>query len=290
MNTPASRLREWLVTLPSLLWLVLFFVIPCLLIFGVMFRPPTPDGGVGPGWTLSTIADLGDPNYPAIIWRTLWLSALATIISLALALPCGYYLARLPVERRHRVLLAIIIPFWTNFLIRVFAWKVLLHPEGAIKKFLVLLHMVDPGSQLMYRPEAVLMVMVYTSLPFAILPIYAAAEKFDFHLLEAARDLGATKLQAFVRVFVPGISQGLITASLLVFIPDLGSYVIPDIMGGPTAEMVGNKIAQRVFTDRNLPHAAALSALLMLTVLLPMLGVLWNQRRQSARDRKGVSA
>ncbi len=113
--------------------------------------------------------------------------------------------------------------------------------------------------------------LVYTELPFAILPIYAAAEKFDFRLIEAARDLGASPVARVPRVFLPGIRRGLLTAMLVVFIPALGSYVVPDIVGGPTSEMIGNKIAQRTFVDRNLPHASALSALLALAVLLPTL-------------------
>jgi spermidine/putrescine transport system permease protein len=122
--------------------------------------------------------------------------------------------------------------------------------------------------------------MIYTFLPFAILPIYAAAEKFDFRLIEAARDLGALPFQAFVSVFLPGIRRGLLTATLVIFIPALGSYVIPDLVGGPGGEMVGNKIAQRVFVDRNLPHASALSSLLVLAVLLPMAAVLTLQARR----------
>jgi spermidine/putrescine transport system permease protein len=130
----------------------------------------------------------------------------------------------------------------------------------------------------------VLLVMVYTELPFAILPIYAAAEKFDFRLIEAAKDLGATSFRAFRSIFLPGIRVGLLTAFLMVFIPSLGSYVIPDIVGGPTSEMIGNKIAQRTFVDRNLPHAAGLSAFLTLAVLLPMMAITTLRRRESPRD------
>ena len=119
-----------------------------------------------------------------------------------------------------------------------------------------------------------MLVLVYTHLPFAILPIFAAAEKYDFNLSEAARDLGASRFQAFMKVFLPGIKRGLITATLMVFIPCLGSYVIPDLVGGPYGEMIGNKIAQRVFVDRNLPHASALSSILTLTILLPMIFIL----------------
>ena len=120
--------------------------------------------------------------------------------------------------------------------------------------------------------------------PFAILPIYAASEKFDFRLIEAAKDLGASSFRAFRSVFLPGIRMGLLTAFLMVFIPSLGSYVIPDIVGGPTSEMIGNKIAQRTFVDRNLPHAAGLSAFLTVAVLIPMVVITGLRRKESPKD------
>jgi spermidine/putrescine transport system permease protein len=274
--------NEWLVTLPSLFWLGLLFVIPTAIVFLVVFKPTDNYGGIGPGWTLSTLRSLANPNYPTIVWRTIIQSFLTTGICILLAVPAGFFIARASRPWRQVLLLLVIVPFWTSFLIRIFAWKILLHPEGLIKRSLVFLHVIRPEVSLLYNSEAVLLVMVYTFLPFAILPIYAAAEKFDFHLLEAARDLGAHQWQAFFRVFVPGIRRGLLTAVLVVFIPALGSYVIPDIVGGPNAEMIGNKIAQRVFVDRNLPHASGLSAFLILAVLIPLLAVLALQR---SRDR-----
>ena len=129
---------------------------------------------------------------------------------------------------------------------------------------------------------AILLVLVYTYLPFAILPLYAAAEKFDFDLLDAARDLGAGRWEAFYKVFLPGVRVGMLTAILIVFIPALGSYAIPEIVGGPTNEMIGNKIAQRVFTERSLPDASALSAVLAIGVFLPLLLVYWYRHRRGA--------
>jgi spermidine/putrescine transport system permease protein len=277
-----SRLHEVLLTLPSAAWLLVLFLAPTLIVVAIAFKPTDLSGGVGAGWTLATLRSLGNPNYPVIIWRTLWLSAATTLICLVLATPVGYCLARLDRRRRRIMLLLVVVPFWTSFLIRIFAWKVLLHPEGFIKSCLVALRLVAPETPLLYNQWAVLLVMVYTFLPFAILPVYAAAEKFDFRLVEAARDLGAHQVQSFCRVFLPGIRRGLLTAVLVVFIPALGSYVIPDIVGGPGAEMIGNKIAQRVFIDRNLPHASALSLLLILAVLLPLIAVL---ALQSAREK-----
>jgi spermidine/putrescine transport system permease protein len=268
-------------------WLVVFFLFPSLIVFAFALKPADPFGGVGEGWTTATLVGIVDPHYAAIVWRTLWLSLLTTALCLLLATPAGYAIARAGPRVRARLILLVIVPFWTSFLIRVFAWKVLLHPEGAVKRGLVLLGLAGEQATLLYTPGAVLLVMVYTFLPFAILPIYAAAEKFDFHLLEAARDLGAGRVRAFASVCLPGIRRGLVTAFLVVFIPALGSYVIPDLVGGPGGEMLGNKIAQRVFVDRNLPHASALSAILALAVLLPMAGVLVIQGRQRRAGAAG---
>lgn len=280
MPVMKRSLKEWLVTAPSLIWLTVLFVIPTILVFAIAFKPSDPWGGIGEGWTLATIRSLGNPNYPDIIWRTIWISIVTTGICIALALPCGYYIARAPNRWKRLLLLLTVIPFWTSFLIRIFAWKVLLHPDGYIKQILVALNLASEHTQLLYRTEAVLLVMVYTLLPFGVLPIFAAADKFDFRLLEAARDLGATKLRAFVQIFLPGIQRGLLTAVLMVLIPALGMYIIPDLVGGTRSEMIANKIAQRTFSDRNLPHASALSAALTLAVMAPMLFVLATQGRK----------
>ncbi len=275
---------EWLASLPTLAWLGLFVVVPTVLVFVIAFRPSNPYGGIGAGWTLDTVRALAMPSYLAIAWRTLWMSLLTTAICLLLALPAGYTIARAPERWRNRLLLLVIIPFWTSFLVRVFAWRSLLHPEGPLKKALDALGLVGPDATLLYNPAAVVLVMVYTFLPFTILPIYAAAEKFDFRLVEAARDLGARPFQSFRQVFLPGIRRGLVTAVLVVFIPALGSYIIPDLVGGPSGEMLGNKIAQRVFSDRDLPHASALSAVLVLAVLAPLVAVLVLQRKGKRSD------
>jgi len=234
-HNKTQRKNEFLLTLPSMGWLMIFFVIPTLLVIAMAFRNSDPYGGIGDQWTFNTIRDLRNPNYPSIIWRTLWLSVVSTIICIVTAIPASYYISRISKKFQDIILLLIIVPFWINFLIRIFAWKVFLHPEGLFKQILVFLHITSPDTLLLYRPEAVLVVIVYSYLPFALLPIYAAAEKFDFHLMEAAYDLGANRFQAFLRVYIPGIKMGLLTAIIVVFIPALGSYVIPDIVGGPSS-------------------------------------------------------
>jgi len=275
-----NKLHETLISAPSLVWLTIFFFVPTLFVFAVAFKPADPSGGLAPGWNFSSLRSLFSPNYPSIIWRTLWLSAATTLISLLLSIPCAYYIAKAPAALRNWLLLLVVVPFWTSFLVRVFAWKLLLHPEGWIKRVLLSVGLVSPQTSLLYNSKAVLLVMVYSYLPFAILPIYSAIEKFDHRLIEAARDLGANRFYTLRRIFIPGISRGILTATLVVFIPALGSYVIPDLVGGPYSEMIGNKIAQRAFSDRHLPHASGLSSLLTLAVIVPMLMALWIQRKR----------
>ncbi len=280
-----ARLREWLLSLPSLAWLIVFLLVPTLMMFAIAFRPADPYGGIGQGWTLETLFNMANPNYPAIVWRTIWLSVVATAICLAISMPVGYCLARINPRWRQWIMLLVVVPFWTNFLIRVFAWKSILATGGSFRSTLVWLGFLREDQPLLYTSGAILLVMVYTHLPFAILPLYAAAEKFDFSLLEAARDLGSNSLGAMYRIFIPGISRGLVTAGIMVLVPCLGSYVIPDLVGGASSEMIGNKIAQYVYTERNLPRASALSAILTVVVVALLLAFLfWRRKRAVDRD------
>ena len=214
-----NKINEWLLTAPSLFWLTILFLIPTLIVFAITFKPADLYGGIGQGWTLETLRSLCNPNYPVILWRTLYLSLLTTIACIILATPAGYCIARAEKKWRQIMMLLVIVPFWTSFLIRIFAWKILLHPEGLIKRVLVFLHVITPDASLLYNSWAVWMVMVYTFLPFAILPIYAAAEKFDFRLMEAAQDLGAGAWKILVDVLIPAQKKSLIGAFVLVFIP-----------------------------------------------------------------------
>jgi spermidine/putrescine transport system permease protein len=263
--------QELLTTLPSFGWLALFILVPSLLVLTIAFRETDPSGGIGSGWTLEQFRVFRQKSIHILLWRTLWISALTTGICLILAMPVAWFLARVNPVWRPRLLLLVIVPFWTNFLIRVFAWNQILHSEGSLARFLRSIHLLGENESLLFNSGAVVLVSVYTYLPFAILPLYAAAEKFDFSLLDAARDLGANAFRAFGLVFLPGIRKGITTAFVIVFIPMLGSYVVPDLVGGTDGQMIGNKIAQRNFADRNLPSASAMAAVLTLFVLAPML-------------------
>lgn len=281
----SRRKNEILLTAPTLIWLAVFFVIPSFAMVLVSFRPANADGGIEPGWTLAAWRALADPDYPVILWRTVWLSLVTTVACLALALPIAFLLGRLEGKWRGILLMLVIVPFWTNFVIRVAAWRIILHPEGVVRQALLHPGLIGPDTLLLYNEGAVLLVMIYTHLPFAILPLYAAAERFDYSLLEAARDLGASGFRAVMKIFVPGVSRGLLTAMALVLIPALGSYVIPDLVGGPSDEMIGNKIAQRTLGNRNLPQAATLSIALLAITLIPILVVFFIHRKEHAESR-----
>lgn len=262
---------EILATLPSFGWLAMFVLVPTILVLTFAFRTTDPAGGIGGGWTLDQFKVFGEKSILLLLWRTLWISALTTALCILLALPAAWYISRVSAAWRPRLLLLVIVPFWTNFLIRVFAWNQILHSEGGLARFLRAIHLLGENESLLFNSGAVLLVSVYTYLPFAILPLYSAAEKFDFGLLDAARDLGAGAFRAFWSVFLPGIRKGITTAVVIVFIPMLGSYVVPDLVGGTDGQMIGNKIAQRNFADRNRPAASAMAAVLTLFVLAPML-------------------
>ncbi len=271
-EAPRSRdgSGQWLATAPSLAWLVVFVLVPLAVVIAVSFRPALPGGGIGGGWSPEAWHSLRDPSYLKLAWRTLWISAVVTALCLAAALPVAYAMARMSPRWQAQVLLLVIVPFWTNFVIRVFAWQQMLHAEGFVADALRSIGLLGVNERLLGGPFAVILVSVYTYLPFGILALFAAAEKFDYHLLDAARDLGAGAWTSFTRVFVPGIRRGLATAAAVIFIPMLGSYVIPDLVGGTDTQMIGNRIAQRNFSDRNLPQAAALSAALTLLALAPL--------------------
>ncbi|OAI58125.1 spermidine/putrescine ABC transporter permease [Verrucomicrobiaceae bacterium SCGC AG-212-N21] len=288
MTSRRAKSSELTLTAPSLVWMTIFFFIPAIIVLVLAFKPSDPMGGVGAGWTLDHWRALLDEQYRPILWRTLWLSTATSLICVALAIPCAMVMARAHGAWKNLLLLLVVVPFWTNFLIRIFAWKSLLHPEGFVSRALLAAGLMGEDSQLLYNSGSVLLVMVYTQLPFAILPLYAAAEKFDFGLLEAARDLGASSLRAVWSIFIPGVSRGISTAMLATFVCTLGMYVVPDIVGGTDSEMLGNRIAQRVRSDRNLPLASAMAAALLGMVLLMMLAQ-WLYNSASRRG-KGESA
>ncbi|MDR2111173.1 MAG: ABC transporter permease [Spirochaetaceae bacterium] len=262
-------------------WFTIFFIIPLLIIILYSFLKKGLYGGVEMKFSLAAYLALGNPSLIAIIIRTIWTSAAATLITIFIALPCGYFMAKS--KNQTFLLLLIIIPFWTNFLIRVFAWMNILGNNGFLNEFLLRVGLIDDYIHFLYNQKVVILVLVYMYLPYAILPLYATIDKFDFSLLEAARDLGATKPQSMVKVLLPNIRSGVYTAVLFTFIPIFGAYAVPLLVGGRDSYMLGNVIADRLTKSRDWPLASAISLVLTLVTTAGVLLMMGLQKREAGR-------
>ena len=256
-------------TLPLTLWLTLFFVIPISIIFLYSFLKSGTYGGVEWQFSLEAFQALVNPVFLKVVWATISIALWATILTVSFALPTAYFIARS--KYKNLFLFLIIIPFWTNFLIRVYAWIAILGNNGFLNNLMIQLGVITDPVQFLYNKYAVIIVTMYTYLPYAILPLYATIEKFDFSLLEAARDLGATKQQSMLKVLIPNIKAGVMTAVLFVFIPTLGSYAIPKLVGGTDSMMLGNTIANELTITRNWPLASAISLILTAVTMAAVL-------------------
>jgi spermidine/putrescine transport system permease protein len=263
-------------------WFTVFFLAPLLIIVLYSFLRKGLYGGVAMGeFTLEAYRNLGNSSFAIITVRTLITALAATLITILIALPCGYFMAR----SKHQtfLLLLIIIPFWTNFLIRVFAWMNILGNNGFLNDLLIQIGLIDNYIQFLYNQGTVVLVLVYMYLPYAILPLFATIDKFDFSLLEAARDLGATKAQSMIKVLLPNIRSGLYTAVLFTFIPIFGAYAVPLLVGGKDSYMLGNVIADQLTKARNWPLASAISMVLTVITTAGVLIMLNLQKRDANR-------
>jgi spermidine/putrescine transport system permease protein len=255
-------------TMPVAAWITGFFVIPLAVIFVYSFLKKGIYGGVVWQFSLDAYTALANRGLIVVAGKTLFQSATATILTLLLALPASYFIARS--RYKNVFLFLVIIPFWTNFLIRIYAWIAILGTNGFLNGFLMSMGLIPEPFQFLYNQYAVIVVMVYTYLPFAILPLYATIEKFDFSLVEAAQDLGASKTQSMLRVLLPNIRPGIITAVLFTFIPAFGQYAVPQLVGGRDSFMLGNVIARELTVSRNLPLSSSISVVL---TAITMIGV-----------------
>lgn len=260
------RLRITFLT-PAALVTIALFAIPMGIVLAYSFLSRGAYGGVVLPWTLDNYSRVFDPLYGQIVWCSLWIAAVSTLLCLALGFPLALYIAR---ARRRRALLLnlVMLPFWTSFLIRTYAWMFLLRDTGLINTALERLHLIRAPLPLLFNTGAVTLGLVYGYLPFMVLPLYATLEKLDPALLDAAEDLGASPWIALWRVVVPLSKPGMIAGCLLVFIPCLGAYLTPDLMGGGKTVMVGNLIQNQFTTARDWPFGAAASLLLMAIVLI----------------------
>ncbi|MBL0543851.1 spermidine/putrescine ABC transporter permease PotB [Aeromonas jandaei] len=250
-------------------WLTLFVFLPNLMIIGVSFLTRDESELIAPLFTLSNYGRLLDPLYFEVLLHSLWLALLATSICLLVGYPFAWLLAHLPARIRPLLLFLVVVPFWTNSLIRTYALKVLLGTRGLINGWLLDLGIIERPLQMMYTEVAVIIGLVYVLLPFMVLPLYSSIEKLDGRLLEAARDLGANGWQRLVRVILPLTLPGIIAGCLLVFLPAMGMFYVSDLLGGAKHLLIGNLIKTQFLNSRDWPFGAAISV--MLTVLMALL-------------------
>jgi spermidine/putrescine transport system permease protein len=281
--------------LPTWLVLGIFFLVPLLLMLGVSFAERGTYGGLRPitdlGGYLRSGAFLGnyvrslDGVFLKIGWRSIWMAVLTTVLCILVSFPIAYYLALLAPRRWKGVLLGlVVVPFWTSFLIRTYAWMFILRTEGLLNLVLVGGGLLRHPLELLYTQTAVMIGLVYGELPFMILPLYASLEKLDRSLLEAASDLGAGGVQTFRRVTFPLTLPGLAAGIVMVFIPSLGQFVVSDLLGGARSMLLGNLIQNQLSVARNKPFGAALAFELTAAVLLLLLGYAALARRRGGEE------
>ena len=279
---PRSRFAGCRLLGPGLLWTIVFCLLPMIVVLAVSLATRGTYGGVLWEFSLDNYRDLLHPLYGRIFGQSLLMAGMTTGLCLVLGFPLAYYIARMPPRRQALWLILIMIPFWTNFLVRTYAWIFILRTEGLLNTILMQWHLISTPLDLLYSNQAVLLGLVYGYLPFMVLPLYAAIERIDPALIEAAWDLYADRWSLFRRVLIPLTKPGIIAGCVLVFIPSLGAFLTPDLLGGARSMMVGNLIQHEYLVARDWPLGSALSILLMLIVIGSLVGYLYAQTSQAA--------
>jgi spermidine/putrescine transport system permease protein len=267
-----SRLRAWFL-FPSWAVMLLFFLAPLAIICFYSALTRGPYGGFSMPWTFESYARLFDSLYLRILGRSFWIAGVSTLFCLLLGFPLALFISRSG-ERKNLYLTLVMLPFWTSFLVRTYAWMFLLRDTGLINTVLQKIGLIHDPLPLLYNDGAVILGLVYGFLPFMVLPLYASLERLDRNLLEAAADLGARPLATLWRVTIPLCSPGIRAGFILVFIPCLGAYLTPDLLGGGKSVMVGNLVQNQFTTARDWPFGSAMSLALMAIVMLLLIGLM----------------
>lgn len=283
---------RWLVIAIPMLWLLAFFLIPFIVLGGislaekVIAQPPyTPlwEDGAFMGSLENYRWLFDDALYVNAYLSSIRIAAISTVFALLIGYPIAYFIARSPEPRRSVLLLLVILPFWTSFLLRVYAWMGFLRSNGVINNTLISLGIIDQPLVMMQTDFAVYIGIVYTYLPFMILPLYANLVKLDEALLEASADLGASPMVTFFTVTLPLSLPGIVAGSMLVFIPAVGEYVIPALLGGPDTLMIGRVLWDEFFSSRDWPVASAVAIVMLVVVVAPIMWLQSVQNRQESR-------
>lgn len=275
---------SWFLTTPFLIWITFFFLVPYLIvIFYSVLTPGVYD--IKFVFSLESWRSAFSATYIDSITHSLVMSLMTTLITILIGFPVAYVIATASKKKQNLFLILIIIPFWTNFIIRIFSWKIFLSSQGLLNNFLIYFGFIDEPLTLLRTNGAVLLVMVYVYLPYMILPIYSVLEKFNYSLLEASMDLGANEIKSFFKVTLPLSLEGIFAGSILVFIPALGTYIIPQLVGHQSSAFVGQLITFKVKSiPRNWPLASALSFILLILVAVLLLTG-YNYYKNSSRSK-----
>lgn len=269
MKKQALKIKELHVLLfPPCFWLILFLVFPLIIVLFYSVSYKGLYGGIKPGFILENYKDVFTATYLNIFLRSFIYAAVTTIITVLLAYPTAYFMAFASPKVRFMIMFIIIIPFWTNFLIRMYSFVIILGNSGVINTILIKCKIISEPLTMLNNSFSVILGLVYCNLPFMILPIYASLDKMDSSLLEASSDLGAGKLYTFLRITFPYSISGLVAGIVFVFIPTLGNFVVPDILGGANDVMIGNVITSQFRQARNWPLGSAMSTILIFVVMI----------------------
>ncbi|EEE34972.1 polyamine ABC transporter, permease protein [Rhodobacteraceae bacterium KLH11] len=274
--------NRWARLFPSLFIIGFFMLAPILVVGTYSFLEADPYGGVRPNYSSAAYAQLVfeenldgswgfNPSYVKILWRSILIAGISTALCLIVGFPVAYYMARQPVDKRNFLVLLITIPFWTNLLIRTYCWILILRDTGLVNNSLISAGILDAPFKMLYTNGAILLGLVYTFVPFMILPIYASVERLDLRLLEAGHDLYATRWQVMREIILPLAKPGIIAGSILVFIPCIGAFIAPDLLGGSKKLMIGSLIQLQFSSSRNWPFGAAVTLVLLAFVLIVLM-------------------
>lgn len=271
--------------LPLYLFTLVFVAGPLLYMVVLSFMTQSGSWGAAPEFTLKNYQDIFEPVYLRTFWESIKLAFISTALIIAIGYPFGYFMAKLTAKWKKRTMLLLMIPFWTSSLLRLYGWIIIFRAGGVFDRFLMALHLTEKPLKLLYTYPAVVVGMVYALLPFMIFAVYSSAEKLDFSLVEAARDLGASPLRAFLTVSLKLTLPGLLSGVVLTFVPSMGLFFIADILGGNKVVLVGSLIQEQLMKARNWPFAAALSVVLLALTSL----FIWLYRKLSgAKDLEGL--
>src|SRR5512137_1747823 len=246
----------WSLLFPAFFWLIVFFLVPLGITLIYSFTHRGVYGGIEWVFTLGNYGKSFDPLYLKILWRSFGMAFFTTTFCLLCGYPLAYFIAFAPARFKNVFLILLIIPFWTNFLIRTYAWIAILQDQGLINLTLLRLGLIREPLSLLYNMKSVMLGMLYAYLPFMVLPIYSSVEKLNSSLLEASMDLGANRIKTFFHVTIPLTAPGIIAGIILVFVPTIGEFIIPDILGGAKSILIGNIITNQFLTARDWPFGA----------------------------------